>query len=314
MKRITALTIVLFFALAVMVLAQDPSAEPTVPEPGDEPVKEESITEKAELSITDVTEKLVNESIAQMKKIDPDMPLEELERRRFDTAVGLCEDYWNAALAVARNEMLLKQITKAEERYRKALALPKGDALRNIDLEDSQKLLLKKKLEYLDLQKSYIDGIHKLLATMVNINPLVRIDRKIVLSSSPYIAPNAPSMLDERRKFFTPELLKKDKAGIFDKRDLARISLKLKVIDTYLEEYLKSTALIRAFRMKIQELEAKQTDETIPEPLDLVEARQALAEADIAKIECAADIDRIVRYLNLAEEVIKATEKGGEGE
>ena len=55
MKRITALTIVLFFALAVMVLAQDPPAEPTVPEPGDEPVKEESVTEKAELSITDVT-------------------------------------------------------------------------------------------------------------------------------------------------------------------------------------------------------------------------------------------------------------------
>jgi len=310
MKRITTLTIAIFFACAVMVLAKDPIADPAGPDAGEEPVKAESVTGKAELSVTDVTEILVNESIDQMKKIDPDMSLEELERRRFDTAVNLCENYWNAVLAVVRSEMLLKQIAGAEERYKKALALPKGDALRNIDLEDSRKLLLKNKSAYLDLQKSHTEGIHELLMTMVKINPLVRIDRKIVLSSSPYISPNATSMIEARKKFFTPELLKKDKAGVFNKRDLVRISLKLKVIDTYFEEYLKSTGIIRALRKTIEKLEIKYPNKDAPEPLDLVQARQALAEADIEKVECAADIDRIVRYLNLAEEVIKATEKG----
>ena len=310
MKRITTLTIALFFACAVMVLAQDPPAEPAGPDAGAEPVKSESVVEKAELSIEDVTEILVDESIAQMKKIDPDMPQEELERHRFDTAVRLCENYWNAAVALVRSELLLKQITAAEERYRKALALPEGDALRNIELEDSRKLLLKNKSEYLDLQKSYIDGIHELLATMVNINPLVCIDRKIVLSSSPYIPPNAPATIEERKKFFTPELLKKDMAGVFNKRDLAGISIKLKVIDTYFEEYLKSTNAIRALRKKIEELEKKHSDKTAPEPLDLVEARKSLAEENIAKMQCAADIDRIIRYLNFAEKAVKATEKG----
>ena len=277
----------------------------------DAPEAVEAVNDKVELSITNVTEDMVNEAVKQFRPVRPDITPEEIDKYRFETATRLCDYYWSAYTATSRCEKILSDIESAEVKYKNALNLPEDDETRSLKIDDTKMDILKLKKQYINSIKAYNDSLCELQLNLIEVNPLVAVDREIVLSSPPYI-PTMTIMrtIDDLEKYFSPELLKKEKIGIFDKTDLALIGLKVKALGTYIQEYIKANRDVQGLRKKLAKLESG-TDKKEVLPDEIKDIKNAISEALLTTRERAADVDRIVHYTTLARELIEKY-KGGD--